>query len=118
MKFLKIYAAFLGFSSVILGAFGAHYLKKILQEAHFQSFETAVKYQMYMALALLWFTHSNTYSQNIARLWAFGVTLFSGSIYGLIFLEWKFLGPITPFGGFCIILGWFLLILKFLSKQS
>lgn len=116
MKIYKIYAAFLGLTAIILGALGAHLLKNILTAEQLHSFETAVKYQMYMAIALLWITHSNLPSKKIILLWSLGVTFFSGSIYGLIFLQWKFLGPITPLGGVMMIIGWGLLLQKFIKQ--
>lgn len=111
-----MYAAFLGMSAVILGALGAHLLKNYLTTEQLNSYETAVKYQMYMALALLWLTHSSVFDKKIGFLWTLGVTLFSGSIYGLIFFQWKFLGPVTPIGGILMILGWLLLILKLIKN--
>ena len=52
-KQFLISASFLGALSVILGAFAAHKLKNILSPDSLQTFETAVKYQMYHALAVL-----------------------------------------------------------------
>lgn len=108
--------------AVILGAFGAHALKTILSPEKLQSFETGVRYQLIHALALILLA---IYSQqNIVQInnkkgigWAsnffiIGILLFSGSIYGLAFLSmtqynWSiFLGPITPFGGLSLMLGW------------
>ncbi len=118
MKIYKIYAAFLGFTAIILGALGAHFLKNILSLEQLHSFETAVKYQMYMALALLWFTHTNSFHKTVGILWILGITFFSGSIYGLIFFQWKFLGPITPIGGLLMILGWGLLMFQFIKSTK
>ncbi len=108
--------------AVILGAFGAHALKAILSPEKLQSFETGVRYQLIHALALILLA---IYCQiNVAQInnkkgitWAsnffiIGILLFSGSIYGLAFLSmtqsnWSFLlGPITPFGGLSLMLGW------------
>lgn len=116
IKIYKVYGAFLGMSAIILGALGAHLFKGTLTVEQLNSYETAVKYQMYMALAILWLTHSTIYDQNISTLWALGVTLFSGSIYGLIFLQWKFLGPVTPIGGVLMIAGWALLMFKLIAR--
>ena len=48
-----VFAAFLGATGIIFGAFGAHFLKKKLTTDQLQSFETGVKYQMYHAIVLL-----------------------------------------------------------------
>ena len=53
-------AAFMGMTAIILGAFGAHALKKQLSIEQLGSFETGVKYQMYHALFLL-FLGMNTF---------------------------------------------------------
>jgi len=111
-------AATFGMLSVILGAFGAHALKKILSEKQLHSFEVGVKYQMYHAIVLLVLSFkSNTISS--ATYWCFtlGIVLFSFSIYGLVLSDAKgrklrFLGPITPIGGLLLVSGWLLLLLS------
>ena len=35
-----------------------------------------------------------------------GIILFSGSLYGLVLTEMRWLGPVTPLGGLCLIAGW------------
>ncbi|MDA0273311.1 MAG: DUF423 domain-containing protein, partial [Proteobacteria bacterium] len=35
-----------------------------------------------------------------------GIILFSGSLYGLVLSEMRWLGPVTPLGGLCFIVGW------------
>ena len=52
-QFTLMIAAAFGMLAIILGAFGAHALKKILNEEQLKSFETGVKYQMYHAIVLL-----------------------------------------------------------------
>ena len=46
-------AAIIGMFAIVLGAFGAHALKKVLSIEQLNIFETGVKYQMYHALFLL-----------------------------------------------------------------
>jgi len=112
-------AGILGAIAVILGALGAHALKELLTEAQVNSFNTAVRYQMWHALALLalaLLADKVKGSKGIFWSWLIGVILFSGSIYllnldELIGLDLGFLGPITPLGGLAMILGWVLLIL-------
>lgn len=49
----EIFGTFFALLSVILGAFGAHFLKKRIPEPAVQSFEVGVRYMMYHGLALL-----------------------------------------------------------------
>ncbi len=118
-----IIGSIFGFLAVILGAFGAHYLKKMFTEELQKSFETGVKYQMYHAilLVLLGFNldFTTTLHTNAIIFFIVGVVLFSGSIYGLCISsakgnKFKFLGPITPLGGLCLLIGWGLLIYTFI----
>ncbi|MES2850957.1 MAG: DUF423 domain-containing protein [Bacteroidota bacterium] len=118
-KQFLIAASFLGALSVILGAFAAHKLKDILEASLLQTFETAVKYQMYHALALLAvgiLYKDFSSKQLIWSGWAFiaGTILFSGSLYVLCFIKHQnlsatWVGAITPFGGLFFIAGWLLL---------
>lgn len=126
-KQFLITASFLGAISVILGAFAAHKLKEILEAQLLQTFETAVKYQMYHALALLavGILYKDLSSKHMVWAgWSFiiGTLLFSGSLYLLCFLKhqslsYKWVGPITPLGGLCFIAGWLLLALG-ISKTT
>ena len=52
-KTILVTGLLLGIIAIILGAFGAHGLKKVLTEEALSSFETGVKYQMYHALFLM-----------------------------------------------------------------
>jgi len=111
-------AATFGMLSVILGAFGAHALKKILSEKQLHSFEVGVKYQMYHSIVLLALSF-NSKAISSATYWCFtvGIVLFSFSIYGLVLSDAKgkklrFLGPITPIGGLLLVSGWLLLLIS------
>ncbi|MEN8857637.1 MAG: DUF423 domain-containing protein [Flavobacteriaceae bacterium] len=117
-----LFGSFFGFLAIILGAFGAHLLKKKLSQDQLQSFETGVKYQMYHAivLLLLGFNLNDTLSIDnyIVNAFIVGIVLFSFSIYGLVLSSYKerklkFLGPITPLGGLFLAAGWLLLLYKF-----
>jgi uncharacterized membrane protein YgdD (TMEM256/DUF423 family) len=119
-----IFGSLFGFTAVIFGAFGAHLLKKKLTSDQLQSFETGVKYQMYHAIVLitLGFNLDTKTSIDSYITYAFiiGIILFSFSIYGLVISsaknkKLKFLGPITPLGGLFLVLGWLLLIYKFIT---
>ena len=123
-EIVLVFAAFLGASGIIFGAFGAHFLKKKLTIEQLQSFETGVKYQMYHALVLLvlgfQLEFDSTLKNSIFLLLIVGIVLFSFSIYGLVLSsasnkKIRFLGPMTPFGGLLLVLGWGLLMYLFLS---
>jgi uncharacterized membrane protein YgdD (TMEM256/DUF423 family) len=114
-QFTLIFAAIFGMLAIILGAFGAHALKKILTKEQLNSFETGVKYQMYHAVVLLVLGFQLEFNQPIESYiiysFIFGVMLFSFSIYGLVISSAKnkklgFLGPITPIGGLLLTIGW------------
>jgi uncharacterized membrane protein YgdD (TMEM256/DUF423 family) len=118
-----VFAAFFGATAIILGAFGAHLLKKKLSTEQLQSFETGIKYQMYHAIILLvlgfQLKESSTIDQYIFLAFIIGTLLFSFSIYGLVISsaknkKIKFLGPITPLGGLFLVAGWLLLFYKFI----
>jgi uncharacterized membrane protein YgdD (TMEM256/DUF423 family) len=107
--------AFMGVTAIILGAFGAHALKKYLSIEQLGSFETGVKYQMYHALFLLFLGLNPIISEKakktILLLIIFGVFFFSGSIYLLTTkvlsgIDFKGIGIITPIGGALLIAAW------------
>lgn len=119
-------AAILGMIAIILGAFGAHALKKVLTVEELSTFETGVKYQMYHALFLLFVGLSSLTAETKKRITALivlGVALFSGSIYILATknisgIDIKAFGIVTPIGGLLLIVGWFWLFLTFIKKKS
>lgn len=107
-------ASAMGLLAVAAGALGAHALKDRLEPDDLTMFEVAVRYQMYHALALLavaWVASVRPSKAASAAGYCMllGVVCFSGSIYGLVFLKWRWLGPITPTGGVLLMAGWFLL---------
>ena len=120
-------AAFMGMTAIILGAFGAHALKKYLTIEELGTFETGVKYQMYHALFLL-FLGLNSFVEDkakktILQLVIFGVIFFSGSIYllatkSITGINFKSIGIITPIGGTLLILAWSILLWKVFKKKK
>ena len=103
--------------SVVLGAFGAHYLKNTLSEYSLSIFQTGVFYQFVHSLGILFIALLSHSLDNInlnLSIWFFisGIFLFSGSLYLLALTDVKWLGAITPIGGMFFILGWFSLIIK------
>jgi uncharacterized membrane protein YgdD (TMEM256/DUF423 family) len=106
-----------GFISVAAGAFGAHALRSRLTPEYLGVFETAARYQMYHALALLavaWAVSRGTGSiaQWAGWLFVIGTVLFSGSLYGLALTGIRWLGVITPLGGVAFLAGWLCLALS------
>lgn len=110
--FLAI-AAIFGGLSVGAGAFATHALRERLSERSLEIFETAARYQMYHALALLLVALLISRAEFYQPLfvvagWSFiiGVSIFSGSLYALSLTNIKVLGAITPLGGAAFIAGW------------
>lgn len=100
--------------AVAAGAFGAHALRARLPADLLAVFETAARYQMYHALALLavaWAVAQWPGSTASLAGWLFtaGIVVFSGSLYLLSLTGIRWLGAITPLGGLAFLLGWALL---------
>jgi len=104
-------AAIGGFAGVGLGAFAAHGLKGRLSPEMLAVFETAVRYQMYHAFALMaaaggWARWRRREFTLAGALFIIGILLFSGSLYGLALSGPRWLGPVTPVGGLAFLAGW------------
>jgi len=107
--------ATLGFTGVALGAFGAHALKARLAPELLATFETAVRYQLIHALALLAVAWACTrwpgrLAQASGWLFVAGTLLFSGSLYAITLAGVRGLGLVTPIGGVALLLGWLSLL--------
>jgi uncharacterized membrane protein YgdD (TMEM256/DUF423 family) len=122
-KNVIIFGAIAALLSVALGAFGSHGLENVLNAKQNKTFETAVRYQMYHAIALLFVgLLLKTYEVKLLKICAIlltlGIMIFSGSLYALIALQvngynnFNIIGAITPLGGLCFILGWLCLALS------
>jgi len=107
-----------GALAVILGAFGAHGLEKLVDTDAIQTYETGVRYQMYHALLLLILANTNFVSEKNKRIIYYlitpGIILFSFSIFllatnDLTSFDFKKIGLLTPLGGTLLILGWIVL---------
>jgi uncharacterized membrane protein YgdD (TMEM256/DUF423 family) len=120
-----------GALGVTLGAFGAHGLPDWLA-AHGRSeedvaravaaFETAVRYQMYHALALL--LVGVLARQTSGRLWdvaaalfVVGIVIFSGFLYVWVLTQVKVFAMIVPVGGLAMIAGWITLIFAAIKSR-
>ncbi len=103
--------------AVVLGSIGAHGLEKMIEGMNdvpkrIENWNTGVRYQMYHALALVLIgVISATLSAGrlvslAGWLMLVGVLLFSGCLYGWVFLDNRTLVLIVPLGGLAWILGW------------
>ena len=117
-KIILQLAALLGALGVAIGAFGAHGLRPMLEASgRFDTFETAVRYQFYHALALLAVgvllqaRPELRLLSTTAWLWLGGVLLFSGSLYTLCFTGITKRGAVAPLGGLLLIAGWISVLL-------
>ena len=115
-----ITGALLGFTAVLLGAFGAHGLKNYVDSSAIESFTTGVRYQMYHSFLLFCISQFTFLSSKQKRTLFFiiilGVLLFSGSIYILVVdtifgFDARSIAFITPIGGLLLIVAWTLLFL-------
>lgn len=120
-------AAVLGAVAIILGAFGAHGLKKLITPELITVFETGVKYQIYHALFLLFVGSTALVSEKAKKaiLWLVvsGVVFFSGSIYflacnSLFSFDFAKIAFVTPVGGLLLILAWAVLFLHIIKRKG
>jgi uncharacterized membrane protein YgdD (TMEM256/DUF423 family) len=125
-KTILITGLVFGLLAVVLGAFGAHGLKRVVGPEEINTFETGVKYQIYHALFLMLLSmlpNLSTGAKNtVFYLIVVGVILFSGSIYflatnALTSFDFKKIGFITPIGGTLLIAAWGYLIFSVLTKK-
>ena len=126
-KLFLILASILGGLSVILGAFGAHGLKKIVSAESVATFETGVRYQFYHCFALfivaiLFEKFANKWMAAAGWMFIIGIILFSGSLYLLTYLKstnavgLRGVGIITPIGGLFFVAGWLLMLIAIVKR--
>jgi len=118
-KRIILTASFFGFVAVLLGAFGAHALKELVDAPSLEIWQKGVDYQFYHTFALLYLSTFARYRNkliNIAYIcFTFGIILFSGSLYllatrSILHLDFvNLIGPLTPIGGLLFVLGWIML---------
>lgn len=110
-RFCFALGAALGGLAVAAGAFGAHGLRSRVGADLLATWETAVRYHAWHALALLALAWAVTRWPSAglgatAWLWLAGVVVFSGSLYILVLTGQRWLGAVTPIGGLALIAGW------------
>ena len=125
-KTLLITGAILGVLGIILGAFAAHGLEKLVDADAIKSFETGVRYQLYHAFFLLILGSTSFLSlkakKTIFYLVLFGVIFFSFSIYGLATnslssFDFKTIAFITPLGGLLLIAAWMVMLIGIIRNK-
>ncbi len=104
-------AAIAGASAVVLGAFGSHGLRDVLDEAARARWRTAVDYHAWHALVLLATgvlarTRATLPLRAAAVAFALGILVFSGSLYALALGAPRALGTMAPLGGLAFVAGW------------
>ena len=126
-KRIILTAAFFGIIAVILGAFGAHGLKSIVNSDALAVWAKGVEYQFYHVFALLFLSTFARFRNKLID-WSYycftaGIIFFSGSLYLLATREVlnisfvNYIGPITPIGGMFFIAGWILLFFAALRHK-
>ena len=116
-KFLLISGAIFALLAVVLGAFGAHALKKSISAEMLNVYQTGVLYQFYHALALiligtLIYSHGGNHLLTVSgSIMLAGIVLFSGSLYLLSTVGFKTVGIVTPIGGLLFIISWIIFII-------
>lgn len=119
-----VLGALLVLLAVMAGAFGAHALREIVTERSLEVFQTGVQYQMIHGLGLILI--ANLGALNVSRrllmvaasFLVAGVVMFSGSLYLLVLTEMRWVGPVTPLGGLCFMMGWVMVVIAGLRQSN
>lgn len=125
-KRILVAGTILGILGIVLGAFGAHGLEKLVDADAVNTFETGVRYQIYHAFFLLILGGTNFVNLKTKKIVFYlvivGVLFFSGSIYGLATNElssfdFKTIAMITPVGGLLLILSWVMVLIGIMRNK-
>jgi uncharacterized membrane protein YgdD (TMEM256/DUF423 family) len=126
-KFFLVVGTLLGGLGVILGAFGAHGLKKLVEPETVATYQTGVQYQVYHAFALLFVgllaeRLASPLANTAGYFFLAGIILFSGSLYLIVSMHAMnrvvptAINLVTPIGGLLFIAGWVLLLISIIRK--
>lgn len=112
-----VYGSLLLALGVIIGAFGAHGLEKMVEASKLATFETGVRYHFYHAFAILLTSIIALVKpqMNIAKpilFFSIGILLFSFGCYSYVITGVKSIAMIVPFGGVSFIVGWIMLAIN------
>ena len=103
----------MGFFGVLLGAFGAHALRNVLERlGTAQVWQTGVFYHLVHSVVLLVLAGWRPLPRLSYLLFLCGVVVFSGSLYALALTNFRWFGAITPLGGLGMLLGWLSLVFR------
>ena len=125
-KKILVTGAIVGITGIVLGAFAAHGLEKLVDAEAIKSFETGVRYQIYHALLLLILGGTSFITEKRKKVMFYliviGLIFFSGSIYGLATnnlsgFDFKSIAMITPVGGLLLILAWVVMLIDLLKSK-
>jgi uncharacterized membrane protein YgdD (TMEM256/DUF423 family) len=114
MRPFIVLGALLAAAAVAAGAFGAHALAARLTPERLATWETAARYHMYHALALVLVgalagrLHAGL-ATTAGWLFVAGIAIFGGTVYALALGAPRWLGAVTPIGGVAFIVGWLVL---------
>lgn len=120
-KSLVLGAALLALG-VLIGAFGAHGLKNIVEPEKLVTFETGVRYHFYHALGLVLIALVQQTFQSMKlgiTFYSFfvGILLFSFNCYFYVLTDIKAFAMIVPLGGLLFVVGWGALTVKALKLR-
>jgi len=110
-RLILLFGSILAGIAVAAGAFGAHMLKGVLDAPMLAVYDTATRYQMSHAIGMVLVGlavrfYGDAKLATAGWMFAAGIVLFCGSLYGIALLGMKWLGPVTPLGGLAFITGW------------
>ena len=119
---LGMVGAVLAGLAVAAAAFGTHGLRGRLDEAALNTFETAARYQLYHAIAILLAAERAARAPSRAaeiagNIFIAGIVLFSGSLYAHALGGPEWLAMMTPFGGLTFMTGWLVLALSYTGRR-
>ena len=118
-KIWIIISAVSGFTTVALGAFGAHGLKSTISIEMLEIFKTGIFYQFVHTIVLLILSVTNFIKGKISSiLFLLGIILFSFSLYLYSTSGIKIFAMITPVGGVCFLIGWLGIIIEVVRKKQ
>jgi uncharacterized membrane protein YgdD (TMEM256/DUF423 family) len=108
--------------AVLIGAFGAHGLKNMVEADKLVTFETGVRYHFYHAFGLIVLGLIQQNFQDLrlnVSMWSFvvGILLFSFNCYFYVLTGVKIFAIIVPIGGILFVLGWIMLTIKLLKLR-
>jgi uncharacterized membrane protein YgdD (TMEM256/DUF423 family) len=123
MRIFLIIAAISGALAVLLGAFGAHLLKKMITPEMLEVYKTGVQYQFYHTLALLavgilYLQYPSKRLKWSGYLFIAGIVTFSGLLFLLAITGIKALGMMVPVGGLTLVAAWICLVVHILKTRS